>query len=83
MNKLDRFINWLYALVGSYFWLPCPICRENFGGHETGRWGITNWTEGKCVCNKPACQAEAERMTKEFMKNNPPPVRYIELKTDG
>lgn len=22
------------AAVGGYFWLPCPCCGEEFGGHE-------------------------------------------------
>lgn len=22
------------ATLGGYFWLPCPVCGENFGGHE-------------------------------------------------
>ena len=29
-----RWLNRLYAYVRGYFWLPCPICGENFGGHE-------------------------------------------------
>jgi len=24
-----------YANQHGYFWLPCPICGEYFGGHET------------------------------------------------
>ena len=27
---------WLRAFVGGYFWLPCPICEESFGGFEWG-----------------------------------------------
>lgn len=22
------------ARAGGYFWLPCPVCGEEFGGHE-------------------------------------------------
>jgi hypothetical protein len=31
-----RWVNWLYALLCSYFWLPCPRCGRMFGGHEGG-----------------------------------------------
>lgn len=24
----------LRAYAGGYFWLPCPVCHEYFGGHE-------------------------------------------------
>lgn len=24
------------AFVGGYFWLPCPVCGREFGGHEKG-----------------------------------------------
>lgn len=29
-----RAANRAYALVGGYFWLPCPLCGQEFGGHE-------------------------------------------------
>jgi C4-type Zn-finger protein len=32
--RLFRFFNRLYAFTHGYFWLPCPICGEEFGGHE-------------------------------------------------
>lgn len=25
----------LYAKLNGYFWLPCPVCGEYFGGHES------------------------------------------------
>lgn len=37
MKKLRlRRLNRLYACLWGYFWLPCPICRQMFGGHEVG-----------------------------------------------
>lgn len=27
----------LRATLLGYFWLPCPICKEMFGGFEIGR----------------------------------------------
>lgn len=32
--KLPRFLHKIYAYLNSYFWLPCPICGHEFGGHE-------------------------------------------------
>ena len=32
--KLARRWHQFRAFMGGYFWLPCPICREPFGGHE-------------------------------------------------
>lgn len=29
-----RWINKLYAAIMGYFWSPCPICGQMFGGHE-------------------------------------------------
>jgi len=33
-----RWFNKIYALALGYFWLPCPMCGKEFGGHE--------WTDG-------------------------------------
>lgn len=35
-NRLNRALQWLYAFVFGYFWLPCPRCGRGFGGHEEG-----------------------------------------------
>jgi hypothetical protein len=32
--KFGRFFHRLYAYLFGYFWLPCPICGQRFGGHE-------------------------------------------------
>lgn len=29
-----RALQRAYARTFGYFWLPCPVCREPFGGHE-------------------------------------------------
>lgn len=31
---LPRFLHRWYARALGYFWLPCPLCREPFGGHQ-------------------------------------------------
>ncbi len=58
--KLPRFLHRFYAVLMGYFWLPCPICGEYFGGHE---W--TNWQEvpdpnslGNELCICDACAAK-------------------------
>jgi len=48
-----------------YFWIPCPICGEMFGGHEA-RHTSSLWVKpyhGKAVCAK--CSAEAVRRNTE------------------
>ncbi len=32
--KLPRWVHHLYAALAGYFWLPCPLCAVEFGGHE-------------------------------------------------
>jgi len=29
-----RYLNKIYAKFFGYFWLPCPLCGQMFGGHE-------------------------------------------------
>lgn len=29
-----RFLNMVYAKAFGYFWIPCPVCGKDFGGHE-------------------------------------------------
>lgn len=36
-EKLPRWANHWYARIFGYFWIPCPICGERFGGHERER----------------------------------------------
>jgi hypothetical protein len=56
-----RWIARTLAWVGGYFWLPCPVCGENFAGFEAGRYG----TNGQIACPKESCQAIARRDTQE------------------
>ena len=55
------YLEWhrAYARAIGYFWLPCPLCDEPFGGHEIGD-TIPDPTRGpECglkIC--PACTAE-------------------------
>lgn len=58
-----RFLNCWWAKFFGYFWLPCPICKKMFGGHEVS---VALWissSEGKSVC--PKC-ADAVRVINFF-----------------
>jgi hypothetical protein len=57
-----RLFNRIYAWYFHYFWLPCPICGQMFGGHEWTSYGglsstiYNDWdnpTLGKAIC--PDC----------------------------
>ena len=62
--KRPRWIERLRAFFGGYFWLPCPICRRNFGGHEKGLGRLmTSGCGGSATC--PDCAEEGERRTME------------------
>ena len=65
-----RFINWVWATWRAFFWLPCPICHINFGGHE---WGtghnsslMTDPGSGWGVCWR--CESIAGERNKELYK---------------
>ncbi len=50
----------LYAELFGYFWMPCPICGNMFGGQEVKRKPVFLRTErgkGRIVC--PGCCKKA------------------------
>jgi hypothetical protein len=57
LRKQPRLIEQIKAFSLGYFWLPCPICGEFFGGHEP----MGSWYQGKgrgvCVCINCADEA--------------------------
>ena len=60
--RRPRWAHRRYAYALGYFWLPCPVCGEPFGGHEhttEALFGTTLAMGGYMVCQKPACQAAA------------------------
>lgn len=49
-----RTLNKLYANLLGYFWLPCHICNQPFGGHQAVIGGNKPTSrDGKCIC--PDC----------------------------
>lgn len=67
-----RRLNKLLASVNGYFWSPCPICGQNFGGHECRsganlyRKDSTNSLTGWVICPKSECIREAEKRNEEL-----------------
>lgn len=68
---MRRFWHWLYALTHAYFWLPCPICGKNFGGHQATGVLYSDWNSGRSVC--PECAEEANRRNVLLFKDAPRP----------
>lgn len=69
-RKRPRWLQWLRAYLGGYFWGPCPICGEAFGGHETDIAQQVWWTsprEGRAVCAN--CAEEAQRRSARFVRH--------------
>ena len=63
-----RLLNWVWTTWGGLFWLPCPLCKKNFGGHEWKE-SIGDAFRGEGVC--PKCVGEAKKINKE----NEPMIR--------
>jgi hypothetical protein len=72
-----RFLNRAYAFVRGYSWIPCPICKRGFGGHERSDGGELWITERDSVAVCPRCIDEAERRNREsgFPRVAPPDHR--------
>ena len=66
-HLIPRWMQRVYAATNGYFWLPCPICKQNFGGHE---WRLdekhvlyTSAYHGIGVC--PQCGDKAHKLNRE------------------
>ena len=66
LDRLKRAIARFRALLGGYFWRPCPVCGEPFGGHEMGAnvvrpVGVLIGERNRYlpVCRRPACNSIA------------------------
>lgn len=58
-NKLSRVVNRAFAAVTGYFWLPCPLCKQYFGGHQwrdiNGQSSVIENGEGSGTAICPDC----------------------------
>ncbi len=57
-----------FAQCNSYFWLPCSLCNQWYGGHESkeGFGFMLTDNTGVCVCPSQACQDEAWALNKQY-----------------
>jgi len=70
-----RWLARLMALMGGYFWIQCPVCREHFAGFEAPPAGhnVNNRVENgeyvsEITCSKPECMAEGDRQQRAFFE---------------
>lgn len=63
---MPRWFHNLRAFFGGYFWMPCPVCRRMYGGHEEhfGVWDPEHPTRGFSVCSQK-CQRDYDGKTHE------------------
>ena len=45
LPREPRWINHFYAWIVGFYWLPCGICGQNYGGHEFGK-SVINYSNG-------------------------------------
>jgi hypothetical protein len=55
ITKLPRWIHKFYAWALGYFWRPCPLCADYFGGHECEPGNIIYTSPGRGLCVCPNC----------------------------
>ncbi|GAG45815.1 unnamed protein product, partial [marine sediment metagenome] len=71
--RWPRFVHRIYADLTGYFWLPCPLCGEMFGGHEwlPGNTLMSSLSEGHGVC--PDC---GDLAREQNAKQSPRYIRF-------
>lgn len=77
-----RFLNRVYAWFHGYFWLPCHVCGQHYGGHE---WEIDRYMgqfdsiNSRGIC--PDCGQkridEAEKYMCTDLETGVTEVRYV------
>ncbi len=69
MMSLPRWCHRCYAWFAGYFWLPCPVCGQMFGGHEwSGGWVfVLEDYQPKATCSRMGCQ-DATRIAQWIYK---------------
>lgn len=58
---MPRIFHRFYAWFRGYFWLPCPICKEPYGGHEWQSGDVLEKENGIGTGVCPKCGDEARR----------------------
>lgn len=57
-----RRLHHAWAYVAGYFWTPCPVCGEDFGGHEWRDRRHTIWKGSRGVATCPKCPVDSPRI---------------------
>ena len=60
----------LRAKLGGYFWLPCPVCGENFGGHEKPSGRLDLGPNG-CWTTCSNCIEKALKLNDDYYNGKP------------
>lgn len=70
---LPRFLHYLHAHLNGYFWLPCPLCGNKFGGHEKGGsfYSRDKPGEGQMTCVN--CKERATALSMDAFQHWPEP----------
>lgn len=68
VERAWRKLNQAYAFVFGYFWLPCPLCGEHFGGHEWRYGEAVILSKGEGCCTK--CIPQADELNAEYRKKH-------------
>lgn len=73
----------LRAWVGGYFWLPCPMCGEYFGGNEgNSRLSIPTDEQGGSTWACQACEDEQGRKARAWCnEHGHSPVQSWNMRT--
>lgn len=67
-----RTLNWAWAHLGGYYWIPCPICHKKFGGHEKNGSLMDTWSSGRTVCRN--CIDLANKVNEQNMEKWQPQI---------
>lgn len=65
VSGLPRWMHHAWAWFGGYFWLPCKICGQPFGGHEHKRCVVLYESQGRGWLTCPNCKEETKKRNRE------------------
>jgi len=74
MHPAFRRLHQLFAWFFGYFWLPCPVCRTAFGGHEIADRDMSfviKESKAFAVCPNPLCNEIAEAINRQYIDDHP------------